>query len=264
MSNGPKANGREILPKDFFMDGKTRPLKIGRSFLENSNDDDNEEFLSITYDFKPPSAEKSTTTLELGPDNNVSINVYQNNNDENTLYKGSVQEGSKDCFLIIDHVTGEITLEKVSNIIRVKRTREAGCSGGNRQHPSTPQDSNRMGSNIPPVFNSMPDLDFDEEEDGAGAGAETEPRGQQPQATVDGGGATLSESSSSSSSSSSSDSDSDSDTGERAPKYSRQQPQQQPLQQQPIQQQKQQLSDSGISSKVLMNDLDLSSASEDE
>lgn len=40
-----------------------------------------------------------------------------------TVFKGSQRPYQKECVLIIDRVTGEITLEKLSSNIQVKKTR---------------------------------------------------------------------------------------------------------------------------------------------
>ena len=61
--------------------------------------------------------------MELGADNNVNITVNQDNSDDATVYKGSVQKATKDCYIIVDFDTNEITIERVSRHIRVKRTR---------------------------------------------------------------------------------------------------------------------------------------------
>ncbi|KPJ13375.1 Ell-associated factor Eaf [Papilio machaon] len=41
-----------------------------------------------------------------------------------TVFKGSQRPYTKECVLIIDRVTGEITLEKLSSNIQVKKTRQ--------------------------------------------------------------------------------------------------------------------------------------------
>lgn len=40
-----------------------------------------------------------------------------------TVFKGSQRPYTKECVLIIDRVTGEFTLEKLSSNIQVKKTR---------------------------------------------------------------------------------------------------------------------------------------------
>lgn len=42
---------------------------------------------------------------------------------QQTVFKGSYRPYQKECVLIIDKVTGEITLEKLSNNIQLKKTR---------------------------------------------------------------------------------------------------------------------------------------------
>lgn len=40
-----------------------------------------------------------------------------------TVFKGNQRPYTKECVLIIDRITGEITLEKLSSNIQVKKTR---------------------------------------------------------------------------------------------------------------------------------------------
>lgn len=40
-----------------------------------------------------------------------------------TIYKGNQKKYTKECILIIDKETGDITLEKLSHNIQVKKTR---------------------------------------------------------------------------------------------------------------------------------------------
>ncbi|KAF2365796.1 Transcription elognation factor Eaf N-terminal [Trinorchestia longiramus] len=239
MASAPK----QVLPKDFFRDGKSRTLKFGNSFLDESNN----EFMSIMYDFKPPSSESTQTTLEIGSDNNVNISVRQEN-DEVTTYKGCAQEPSKDCFLIVDHDTGEIVLERVSSVIRVKRTRELNST---RQRSTTPQGSSRhQNSSVPESMPGLGSSDEDSMDEDTSEGRIALPDApQKPPANVRGSNLSSSSSSGSSGSSDSgSDSDSDDDGNQNsAPKH---RPAPMPR-------------DSGIS-KVLINDLELSSASEDD
>ncbi|TMW43047.1 hypothetical protein DOY81_011874, partial [Sarcophaga bullata] len=41
-----------------------------------------------------------------------------------TIYKGNQKKYTKECILIFDKITGDITLEKLNHNIQVKKTRE--------------------------------------------------------------------------------------------------------------------------------------------
>ena len=57
--------------------------------------------------------------LEVQENNSVSVTLPHNDGINATNYKGGAKaHGSKDCILIIDHETGELTLERLSNQVR--------------------------------------------------------------------------------------------------------------------------------------------------
>ena len=54
--------------------------------------------------------------LEVQENNAVSVSLPHNNGVDATNYKGQAKPSTtKDCVLIIDHETGELTLERLSN-----------------------------------------------------------------------------------------------------------------------------------------------------
>jgi len=97
-------------------------LKIGKSFEKKSN---NAVFSSIRYDFTPLSVDEDRMgKLEVQENSAVSVSLPHNDGVNATNYKGSAKPAStKECILIIDHETGELTLERLSNQILLKKTR---------------------------------------------------------------------------------------------------------------------------------------------
>lgn len=60
--------------------------------------------------------------LEVQDNNAVSVSLPHNNGIDATNYKGQAKpSGTKDCILIIDHETGELTLERLSNQVIIMR-----------------------------------------------------------------------------------------------------------------------------------------------
>lgn len=97
-------------------------LKIGNSFIKNRG-----QFHTIKYDFKPASLDPSKVgNVEIGDSNSLSVKVPHSNGSTETHYSGFLKDSSqKECVLIIDRVTGEITLEKLSGNMLLKKTRQA-------------------------------------------------------------------------------------------------------------------------------------------
>ena len=53
----------------------------------------------------------------------IALCIQQGSGTSHTVYKGNKRPSQKECVLIIDHNTGEITLEKLANAIQLKKTR---------------------------------------------------------------------------------------------------------------------------------------------
>ena len=73
------------------------------------------------YDFTPLSVDEDRMgKLEVQENSGVSVSLPHNNGIDATQYKGGAKPaGTKDCILIIDHETGELTLERLSNQVCV-------------------------------------------------------------------------------------------------------------------------------------------------
>jgi len=77
-------------------------------------------------DFKPASMDDSKVAkVDVGSDNTVTVTVphLDGAGTPHTVFKGSQRPYSKEYVLIIDKATGEITLERLSANIQVKKTR---------------------------------------------------------------------------------------------------------------------------------------------
>lgn len=106
-------------PDDF----EVKELKLGASFTE---DDPSTQYHTVKYDFKPASVdERKMATVDVATNNEVTITVphLDGAGVPQTVFKGSQKPYTKECVVIIDHNTGEITLEKLSSNIQVKKTR---------------------------------------------------------------------------------------------------------------------------------------------
>jgi len=115
-------------------------LKLGKSFETNRAGSGAPVYNSIRYDFKPTSIDQEGLgTLEVKDGRSVAVSLPHSDGVGQTTYKGNTEPApAKDCVLIIDHETGELTLERVTNNIRVKKTRPEKSGGmGSSGEPSS-------------------------------------------------------------------------------------------------------------------------------
>ncbi|XP_011494578.1 PREDICTED: ell-associated factor Eaf [Ceratosolen solmsi marchali] len=99
-----------------------RELKLGPTFTS----DKSTAFHTLKYDFKPASVDVSKmATVDVGTNNTMTVTVphLDGAGIPHTVFKGSQRPYHKECVLIIDRNTGEITLERLSSNIQVKKTR---------------------------------------------------------------------------------------------------------------------------------------------
>lgn len=128
---------------------EVRELKLGRSFSATGGT----AFHSIRYDFKPASVDTSkSANVEVGEKNQITVTVphienplAQGSGTAHTVFKGSQRPYQRECVLVVDNVTGEITLERLSCNIQLKKTRAEGSSKC-QPRPITPIDSGSGGS----------------------------------------------------------------------------------------------------------------------
>ncbi|XP_063233916.1 ell-associated factor Eaf [Bacillus rossius redtenbacheri] len=137
----------------------TYEVKLGNSFTNGRGP----AFHTVKYDFKPASVDTSKmATVKVESNHQVTVTVPHLDGAglPHTVFKGSERPYQKECVLIIDKATGQITLEKLSTNIQVKKTRP---EHGPRQHhpnnhlsPSTePQANNHSSRKVP---SQQPDI----------------------------------------------------------------------------------------------------------
>jgi ELL-associated factor len=109
------------MAKNFGLGPGPHELKIGSSFTGGGP-----KYQTIRYDFKPASVDPTKKSkVEIGESNSLSVTVPHSNGTTETTFKGNLKEpGHKECILIIDRNTGEITLEKLSGHMLLKKTRQ--------------------------------------------------------------------------------------------------------------------------------------------
>lgn len=108
---------------------EVRELKLGPSFTSNSS-----KFHTLKYDFKPASVENSKVAkVDVGSDNTITVTVphLDGAGAPQTVFKGSQRPYNKEYVLIFDKNTGDITLEKLTANIQVKKTRAEPKRHGN-------------------------------------------------------------------------------------------------------------------------------------
>lgn len=133
----PEANfqgiGRDMAER-LGLGPEIRELKLGPTFTNNRST----AFHTLKYDFKPASVDVSKMArVDVGTNNTMTVTVphLDGAGIPHTVFKGSQRPYHKECVLIIDRVTGEITLEKLTANIQVKKTRTEPKS---QSHLSTP------------------------------------------------------------------------------------------------------------------------------
>ncbi|XP_015903469.1 ELL-associated factor 2 [Parasteatoda tepidariorum] len=127
-----------------------KELKLGKSFGKGEN------FHTFRYDFMPASVDTSKrATVDIGDGHQVTVTVphIEGSGTANTVFKGSKKPYQKECVLIIDHTTGEITLEKLSYNVQLKKTRAEGSS---KIRSSTPVEGNYVSKKSPPSHKLSP------------------------------------------------------------------------------------------------------------
>jgi len=159
-------NGKSMAKK-LGLGPEVRELKLGPTFSKNNGTG----FHTLRYDFKPASVDESkVATVDVGQNTQVTVTVphLDGSGTMQTVFKGSQRNYQRECVLIIDRTTGEITLEKLTNNIQLKKTRmepsKANAPGVGSSHgparPVTPTEKKASPpqrlSHKPPKNLSMP------------------------------------------------------------------------------------------------------------
>lgn len=117
---------------------EVRELKLGSSFTTPKS---RASFHTLKYDFKPASVDLSkTATLDVSSNSVVTVSMphLETSGVPKTVFKGNRSNYTKECVLIIDKVTREITIEKLHHNIQVKKTRSE------TNHKSSPSSSTKF------------------------------------------------------------------------------------------------------------------------
>nr|CAG4649005.1 EOG090X0IV9 [Polyphemus pediculus] len=108
-----------------------KELRLGNSFTKKGS-----AFHTFRYDFKPASVDTSKmATVDVLQNNEVSVTVPHCDGAgtaQTSVFRGPKKPYAKECVLIIDHNTGEITLERLSHNIQLKKTRAEGTGKAGR------------------------------------------------------------------------------------------------------------------------------------
>ncbi|XP_018494593.1 ELL-associated factor 1-like [Galendromus occidentalis] len=103
--------------------GKVMKLKFGNSF-DRSARKETSGFHTFKYDFKPASVDASQgATVDVEKGQQISVTIPHHDSSSSTTFRGNHREYSKECVLIIDQKTGEVTLERLSCNVQLKKTR---------------------------------------------------------------------------------------------------------------------------------------------
>lgn len=123
------------------MDGKEHDLQLGSTFGKNPS----VSYHSIRYDFQPASVDsRQLSTVEIDKKKSVTVTVphIEGSSKKETVYKGVKRPLQKECVLIVNNKTGEVTLEKLASNMQVKKTRQEGSTkSANTSRPVTPVES---------------------------------------------------------------------------------------------------------------------------
>ncbi|XP_039286473.1 ELL-associated factor 2 [Nilaparvata lugens] len=134
-------NGKSMSEK-LGLGPERRELKFGSSFLNGRNT----TFHTVKYDFKPASVDVTKqATVDVASNHQITVTVphLDGAGTAQTVFKGSERPCQKECVLIIDKLTGEITLEKLSTCIQLKKTRQQSA----KQLPQSSNSSNWSSGN---------------------------------------------------------------------------------------------------------------------
>jgi ELL-associated factor len=84
------------------------------------------KYHSFLDDFKPASVDvQKMAKVEVGQTHDITVTVpnIEGSAVDHTVFRGNQKPYQKECVLIIDNNTGEITLERLNTNIQVKKTR---------------------------------------------------------------------------------------------------------------------------------------------
>ena len=143
-----------------FNDSGVLPLKIGSSFSGSKM----KTLHSVEYDFMPQSVNvNKNATFKVGQNNDITAILPHVDSAEipQTEFHGSQKSHKKECVLIIDTVTGEVTLERLSADIQLKRRnfhKEEKMSSGQTLKPIDGDSDHSQPNSPPPLYVPVTDV----------------------------------------------------------------------------------------------------------
>lgn len=142
---------------------EVKELHLGTSFTNPRGS----AFHTFRYDFKPASVDTTKmATVDVLPNNEVNVTVPHCDGAggaQTSIFRGPKKPYTKECVLIIDHNTGEITLERLSHNIQLKKTRMESVSKPNSSFSpsdSAPQGPTTHSKRPSPAQKSPPAVSF--------------------------------------------------------------------------------------------------------
>lgn len=95
--------------------------------------------------------------IEFGENNKVTVTMQnvESSGLPKTVFKGSRKPHQKECVLVIDHETGDITLERLTHNIIVKKIRAEGSCKAQIPRPITPSIEMNGKKNSPPFQSGL-------------------------------------------------------------------------------------------------------------
>ncbi|CAH8649607.1 unnamed protein product [Schistosoma rodhaini] len=102
----------------------TFDVKLGKSFLDR----DSTSYMTMRCDFMPASVDRSQPgSIKVNKNKEVVVslpNVTNSGPDTATLFRGTARPVQKECILIYNKKTHELTLERIAHTVQLKKTRE--------------------------------------------------------------------------------------------------------------------------------------------
>ncbi|CAH8431423.1 unnamed protein product [Dicrocoelium dendriticum] len=101
----------------------TYDVKLGKSFL----DPNSAKYLTMRCDFMPASVDRTQPgSIKVDDSKEVVVNLpnVASVGSGSTVFRGSARPVQKECILIYNKKTGELTLERIAHAVQLKKTRE--------------------------------------------------------------------------------------------------------------------------------------------
>ncbi|VDD80961.1 unnamed protein product [Mesocestoides corti] len=143
----------------------TYEVKLGQSFIDPSQN----YFMTMRCNFLPASVDKDQPgTIKINDDNEVGVRLPNVPGAEqpSTLFKGNIRPVQKECILIYNKATNELTLERISKAAQLKKIRDgSSCKRPkvSQQPPVVPNPTTASGQVSKPKVRTMSESSSDED-----------------------------------------------------------------------------------------------------